>query len=123
LLNLPAHFSWRDRLGKMYLLADYSYIPEDQLADKITEGSQYIHSLNGTDILLLLNFEGTASSKQFMALFLNSCKMCEPNVTKTAAIGVNKPKILFIKMIKKLTNINLLPFSNQKLALDWLFQD
>jgi hypothetical protein len=116
--KLPSHFFWRSYQGQRYLLADYSYISEDVLA-----GTLYLTELNAPDTLLLVNIEGTPATKRFMALFLQASKDCEPYFLKAATIGVNKPKIIFIKLIKNIRNFDLHPFLTQELALKWLFAE
>lgn len=122
MLTLPQHFSWRNFQGQKYIFADYSYISIDILELRLSEGTIYLTLLDEPTTLLLVNVEGTPATKKFMELFLKASKECEPYFSKAATIGVNKAKILFIQVIKKIHNFDVHPFSNLELALNWLTQ-
>lgn len=120
--SIPAHMTWRNYQGHRYLYANYSFCPQEQIPHMLEAGTRYLRSNNDPSTLLLINAEATPINKKVMQGFLIASKANKPYFKRSATIGISLLKVQFMMLLKKVVQIDIHPFANQKDALDWLIE-
>ena len=116
----PNHLSWITHKGNKLLFYNIRSLPPEDILAFVPKAAEYILSLNNPDLRILVDSFETKENFELVKAYTLSIKKTKGFHKKIAIIGVNRPKVLIIKTIVKITSFPLNPFAHEVEAKDWL---
>ena len=115
---------WIEYQSKRILFADYSGFEEDidslkKEVDTITD--ILVHEPEGS-VLLLVDVSNTAGTGKVVDLIKQSAFTVRPYVAKTAVVGVEGYRRIFLRAVATFSGMELTPINTLEEGKDWLIK-
>ncbi len=105
--------------GKRILLHDYSNLKGDELISVLREASSMVDK-RGPDLNILTDVRGVVASKEAMDELKGLAKKATPYVRKSAVVGIQGIKKVFLDAVRMVTGRQIKAFSTVEGAKEWL---
>lgn len=119
----PKHLSWITHKGNKLLFYNIRSLSPKEILAFVPIAADFIVRLNDPNLRILVDSFETKETLELVKAYTISIKKTKAFHKKIAIIGVNKPKVLIIKTMVKITSFPLSPFANEVVAKDWLITD
>ncbi len=112
--------TWMEHQGKQILLADYSGLSGEELAETFKAAVEAVNARPGKT-LVLSDFTGAVVDTKFMGLAKELGKpKGERKATRMAAVGLSGLKPILLTGYNLATGAEMKPFDTREAALAWL---
>lgn len=105
--------------GKQILLHDYSNLKGDELMSVLRKASSMVDK-RGSDLNILTDVRGVFATKEAMDELKGLAKKATPYVRKSAVVGVEGIKKVFLDAVRMVTGRQIKAFSTVEDAKEWL---
>jgi hypothetical protein len=115
---------WIEYNGKKILYQDYSnfFFNDQGVRQELAEVQAVVMAEPENSILVLTNMSNTEVTMKLMPVLNEASKVTRPHVRKTAVLGVSGIKRALGDLLSKITGQQLVYFTNEKEAKEWLIQ-
>lgn len=115
---------WIEYQGKKILFADYSGFEED--IDRLQIEVDYITDIlvhePERSVLLLVDVSNTVATNKIVDRIKQSAFTVRPYVAKTAVVGVEGYRRIFLRAVSKFSGMELIPLNTLEAGKDWLIK-
>lgn len=113
---------WVDHNGKRVLHQDFAnlFFNIEVVKNELAGVQEIVLNEPENSVLVLSDFTNTEISGDLMSVLNQASKMTKPYVRKTAVLGVTGVKRTFGDLLSRITGQELVYFTNEAEALEWL---
>ena len=115
---------WIEYNGKKILFADYSGFGED--VDRLQKEVDYVTDIlvhePEQSVLLLVDVSNTAGTNKVVDRIKQSAFTVRPYVAKTAVVGVEGYRRIFLRAVARFSGMELTPLNTLEEGKDWLIK-
>ena len=113
---------WTTHQGKKIFCAHYDHLTLDQLRVEINDAVSAMRTQPESSMLTFVDVRGTLIGPEAFSCFKDLAMNSKKYAKRTAIVGVTGAKKVMLEMVIKLSGLTILPFEEERQALDWLAQ-
>mgnify|MGYP001163340670 CR=1 FL=1 len=116
---------WIEHKGKKILYQDFSnnFFNEKAVMEELKAVQEIVLGEPDKSVLVLSNFSNTEITTTLMPILNESSSKTQAHVRKTAVLGVTGIKRALGDLLSRITGQELMYFTNELEAKDWLAKD
>jgi Holliday junction resolvasome RuvABC endonuclease subunit len=114
---------WETYKGKRIFRGRYANLTLEEIRAEVVAVEKEMVQQPLDSVLLLVDTAGTDASPEALRHFKNVALHSEEYVHKAAVLGVTGVKRMILEIIVRFSGMNLIPFSDEQEAKDWLVRD
>ncbi len=121
--ELKKRLRWTKYQEKDILIQDYSKLPGDDIARLMSAIADQIIKSGKKDLLIIVDVTDGIGNKAAIGAFGKYSKLLKPVFKKTAVLGIDGVKKIFLNAINKLSDVGATPFDSYEEAKEWLISE
>ena len=111
---------WEEYKGKRIFIGNYEHLTLEEYRAEAAEVEKEMLKQPPDSVLLLVETAGLIMSPEALSLTKGLTKRTQPNVHKTAILGITGARRALLEIVVKFSGMKVVPFDDIQKARDWL---